>query len=166
MASSKRTRGKASRRSPDETVIENRRARHDYVIEDTLEVGLKLRGTEVKSIRDGQASLAEGWIKASTEPVSLTLHQVHVAEYPNAAPSHQHEPTRTRALLAHAREIRRLAQRTQERGVTLVPLKIYFSGGRAKLLVGIGRGKQRHDKRQDLRKKEAAKEIERALRRG
>jgi SsrA-binding protein len=149
--------------SPDDVVIENRRARYDYAIEDTLEVGLKLRGTEVKSIRDGQASLAEGWVRASAEPLSLTLHGVHIAEYPNAAPSFQHEPVRTRQLLAHAKEIRRLAIRCEERGVTLVPLKIYFKGGRAKLLVGVGRGRARHDKRQAIAKREAAREIDRAL---
>lgn len=160
MAKSKRS----SKGSPDDVVIENRRARYDYFIEDTLEVGLKLRGTEVKSIRDGQASLAEGWIRASAEPVSLSLHSVHIAEYPNAASSFQHDPIRTRQLLAHAKEIRKLAQRAEERGVALIPLKIYFKSGRAKLLIGVGRGKGQVDKRQTIKKREAAREIERALR--
>jgi SsrA-binding protein len=160
MAKSKRSK----KGSPDDVVIENRRARYDYTIEDTLEVGMKLRGTEVKSIRDGQASLAEGWIRASIEPLALTLHSVHIAEYPNAASAFQHDPIRTRALLAHAKEIRKLAIRLEERGITLVPLKIYFKEGRAKLLVGVGRGKGRQDKRQAIQKREAARDIERALR--
>lgn len=151
------------KKTEDEPAIENRRARYDFQIEDTLECGMNLRGTEVKSLRDGQASLAEGWIKASVEPCTLTLHQVHIAEYPNASSAHQHDPVRVRALLAHKREIKRLAAKTDERGVTLIPLKIYFKEGRAKLLLGIGRGKGTGDKRQAIKKREAAREIERAL---
>lgn len=146
-----------------EPVIENRRSRFDYAIEDTLECGMKLLGTEVKSLRDGQASLAEGWIKAVAEPPRLTLHGVHVAEYPNASSAHQHDPVRVRTLLANKREIVKLAAAAAESGVTLVPLKIYFKNGFAKLLVGIGRGKRRADKRQDLRKREAKREIDRAM---
>ena len=146
-------------------VIENRRARHDYSIQDTIEVGIALVGSEVKSIRAGQASLAEGWIRASERPIKLTLHGVHIAEYQNASVNHQHDPIRTRVLLAHRREIRKLAKYTQSPGRTLVPLKLYFVNGRAKLLVGFATGKQRSDKRQDLAKRTASREMDRAMKR-
>lgn len=146
-------------------VIENRRARHDYAIGETIEVGLVLLGSEVKSIRAGQASLAEGWVRASENPIKLTLHGVHIAEYPNASPSHQHDPIRPRVLLAHKREIKKLAKYTHSPGRTLVPLKIFFVNGKAKLLVGLATGKQRYDKRQDLAKRTATREMERAMKR-
>jgi SsrA-binding protein len=139
------------------------RARHDYVIEETLECGIKLVGTEVKSVRNGQVSLAEGYVRATENPLSLTLVAVHIAEYPPAGEHRQHEPTRSRALLASKREIKKLATRTRERGLTLVPLKMYFVNGRAKLLVGVGRGKRRADKRQDISKRDARREIDRAM---
>lgn len=150
----------------NEPVIENRKARHDYFIEETLECGLELTGTEIKSIRDGQVSLAEGFVRASDNPVALTLHSVHIAEYPPAAEHQQHDPARVRRLLAHAREIRRLADRTRQRGTTLIPLKIYFVRGRAKLLIGVAQGKRKADKRQDIAKKTAQREIARELSRG
>ena len=145
--------------------IENRKARHDYTIEDTLEVGMKLTGTEIKSIRDGQVSLAEGFVRASDSPVSLVLHGVHIAEYPPAEAHRQHDPSRNRVLLAHAREIRKLADKTRQRGYTIIPLKIYFVRGMAKLLIGVARGKQNRDKRQDLLKKAQQREMDRAMRR-
>jgi len=148
---------------PNEPTIENRRARHDYHVEDTLEVGLKLTGTEIKAVRAGQASIAEGYVRATDAPPSLSLHGVHIAEYPPAGAQRQHAPTRTRTLLAHLREIKRLAQRSRERGMTIVPLKIYFVRGRAKLLVGLARGKHAGDKRQDLVKREAKREMDRAM---
>ncbi len=149
---------------PDAVVIENRRARHDYLIGDTLECGIKLLGTEVKSIRAGRVSLAEGWIRAETDPPKLRLHGVHVAEYPPAGPR-QHESLRTRALLAHRRQIRELAKAQDGHSATLVPLKIYFKDGRAKLLIGVAEGRKKGDKRQDIAKKEAQRDIDRALRR-
>lgn len=144
-------------------LIENRRARYDYAILESIEVGIVLVGSEVKSIRSGQASLAEGWVRATEGPARLTLHGVHIAEYPNASPNHQHEPTRTRVLLAHKREIHKLAKFTHSPGRTLVPLKMYFVNGRAKLLVGFATGKQRSDKRQDLAKRSATREMDRAM---
>ena len=126
---------------------------------------MELRGTEVKSIRDGKASLAEGWIKADVDPLNLTLHGVHVAEYPPAGPHRQHEPTRPRRLLAHGREIHKLFQSVSSKGTTLVPLKIYFKDGRAKLLLGVAEGKSKTDKRQDLAKKEARRDMDRAMQR-
>jgi SsrA-binding protein len=146
-------------------VIENRRARHDYHIEDTLEVGIVLRGSEVKSLRTGQASLAEGWIRASVRPVGLSLHGVHIAEYAYAGPTQQHDPIRTRVLLAHKKEITKLETFTNSQGHTLVPLKIYFSNNKAKVLVGLASGKRKADKRQDLAKKMAQRDMDRAMKR-
>ena len=150
---------------PDAVVIENRRARHDYLIGDTLECGIRLLGTEVKSIRNGRASLAEGWVRADLDPPRLRLHGVHVAEYAPAGPHRQHEPVRTRPLLAHRKEIRELSKAQDGEGATLVPLKIYCKDGRAKLLIGVAEGRKKADKRQDIAKKEAQRDIERALRR-
>jgi SsrA-binding protein len=150
-------------RAATEPTIENRRARHRFFIEETLECGIKLTGTEVKSVRNGQVSLAEGYARATETPPSLTLHGVHIAEYPPAGPHRQHEPTRTRALLAQKREIRKLAERTRQRGLTLVPLKIYFARGRAKLLLGVARGRQKSDKRQELEKRQAQRDMDRAM---
>jgi len=149
--------------STHEPSIENRRARHDYFIEDTLECGIKLTGTEIKSIRQGQVSLGEGYVSARDQPVSLTLHSVHIAEYPPAGVARQHLPTRERVLLAQKREIRKLADKTREKGVTLVPLKIYFVRGRAKLLIGLARGKHRSDKREDIAKREHKRDMDRAM---
>ncbi|MCA9290066.1 MAG: SsrA-binding protein SmpB [Phycisphaerales bacterium] len=150
------------KKTTNEPTIENRKARHNYLIVDTLECGIKLLGTEVKSVRDGQASLGEGFVRAAADPWTLTLHGVHIAEYPPAA-GHNHDPVRARVLLAHGREIRKLLIRLREKGTTLVPLKLYFKGGRAKLLIGFARGKSRSDKRQDLAKRDAQREIDRAL---
>ena len=144
-----------------EPTIEHRRARFEYTIEETLECGIRLTGTEIKSVRMGLISLNEGFVRAHDVPPSLELHAVHIAEYPNAAEAHQHKPTRVRTLLAHKREIIKLAKRTKERGVTLVPLKVYFSGGRAKLLVGVGRGRKQVDKRHAIAEREAKRDIER-----
>jgi len=151
---------KVSNSSP---VIENRKARHEYYIQETIEVGMVLHGSEVKSLRAGQASLAEGWIRASEKPLQLTLHSVHIAEYPHAAETHQHEPNRTRTLLAHKREIRKLSEFTHSKGQTLIPLKIYFSNNKAKILIGLASGKRKSDKRQDLAKRAATREIDRAM---
>lgn len=151
--------------NPDEVVIENRRARHDFSIGDTLECGIRLLGTEVKSVRAGRASLAEGWVRAEADPPTLRLNGVHIAEYPPAGPHRQYEPVRSMALLAHKKEIRDLAKSQDGTGATLVPLKIYFKDGRAKLLVGVAEGRKKVDRRQDIAKKEAKRDIERELRR-
>ncbi|MFN5495873.1 MAG: SsrA-binding protein SmpB [bacterium] len=148
-----------------EPVIENRKSRFDYAISDTLECGLKLVGTEVKSLRQGQASLGEGWVLAQIEPPQLTLMNVTIAEYPPAGASRQHDPIRQRRLLAHAREIVKFATEAKAKGATLVPLKIYWVKGRAKLLIGIGLGKKQHDKRQDIAKREDKRDMDRAVRR-
>lgn len=149
--------------APNEPLIENRQARHDYAIEDTIECGIELRGTEIKSVRAGKVSLAEGYVSARAEPVELQLHSVHIAEYSNAGKAVQHEPVRVRRLLAHKKEIRKLAVEVQRKGVTLVPLKVYFKNGRAKLLVGIGTGRKAADKRHAIAKREMDRDMDRAM---
>ena len=149
----------------NEPVIENRRAHHAYAISETLECGMKLTGTEIKSVRAGQVSIGEGYVRAEEQPLSLRLHSVHIAEYPPAGSHRQHDPIRTRVLLAHKREIRKLAIATRSKGVSIVPLKLYFVNGRAKMLIGLGQGKKQRDKRQELKAKDAKREIERALKR-
>jgi SsrA-binding protein len=152
----------AKRKSTHSPTIENRKARHDYHIEDTLETGIILHGTEVKSVRDGKVSLAEGYVRVQEEPPALFLHAVNIAVYPPAGPI-QHIPTRTRKLLAHKREIARLARQVAQKGVTLVPLKMYFKGGYAKLLIGIARGKGKSDKRQAIAEREVKRDLARAM---
>jgi SsrA-binding protein len=139
---------------PNEPVIENRKARHAYSIGETLECGIQLRGTEIKSIRASQISLAEGWVRVQEQPLSLSLHGVHIAEYPPAGAKRQHEPIRTRNLLAHKREIKKLADQLRAKSATL---------GKAKLLVGVGLGKRKADKREDLAKRDAKRDMDRAM---
>ena len=148
-----------------EPVIENRRARHDYTVLETLECGIKLQGTEVKSVRQGQVSLAEGFVRAEEHPAALDLHAVHIAEYPPAGPARQHQPDRARVLLAHKREIRKLAVAARAKGFAIVPLKMYFVNGRAKVLIGLGQGKKQRDRRQDIRERDARRDMDRALKR-
>ena len=161
--SGKAKQSKSKQLAAGEPVIENRKARHNYMIEETLECGIELRGTEVKSVRQGQMSLAEGWVRAEVAPPGLTLHGVHISEYSPASSAHQHDPDRARRLLAHKREIVNLATAVRSRNATIVPLKVYFVRGRAKLLVGIGVGKRKADKREDLAKKDARRDMDRAM---
>ena len=146
-----------------EPEIENRRARRTYQLGETLECGIELTGTEIKSVRQGQVSLAEGWVRAEEDPLALTLHGVHIAEYPPAGAGRQHDPNRTRRLLAHKREIAKLAQSVRSRGATIIPLKVYFVRGRAKLLVGVALGKRKSDKREDLARRDAQRDMDRAM---
>jgi SsrA-binding protein len=143
-------------------IASNRRARHDYAIEDTVEAGLVLTGTEVKSLRAGRATLTEGFGQITSN--EAWLHGVHIPQYTQGTWTN-HEPRRTRKLLLHRREIDKLARAIQERGLTLVPLSLYFSGGKVKIELALARGKRAYDKRQDLAKRDAAREIDRELRR-
>jgi len=142
--------------------IENRKARHDYFIIETLECGIMLQGSEVKSVRDGKVSLAEGYVRVQANPPALFLHAVNIAEYGPAGRA-AHQPTRTRKLLAHKREIEKLLRQVDQKGVTLVPLKIYFKDGYAKVLVGLGRGRRAHDKRQAIAERQSKRELDRAM---
>ena len=127
--------------------IENRKARHHYHIQDKLEVGIVLQGSEVKSIRNSQVSLGEGYARIEPRNMTLSLHDVHIAPYTHAGEKNGHEPIRIRRLLAHKREISRLFAQTNAKGVALVPLALYFVRGRVKLEIGVGTGKKQHDKR-------------------
>jgi SsrA-binding protein len=143
-------------------IASNRRARHDYAIEDTVEAGLVLTGTEVKSLRAGRATLTEGFGQITNN--EAWLHGVHIPQYTQGTWTN-HEPRRVRKLLLHRREIDKIASSIQERGLTLVPLSLYFSGGKVKIELALARGKRAYDKRQDLAKRDAAREIDRELRR-
>jgi SsrA-binding protein len=143
-------------------IARNRRARHDYHIDEVVEAGLVLTGTEVKSLRAGRASLTDGFGQVSDG--EAWLHGVHIPEYTLGTWTN-HEPRRTRKLLLHRKEIDRLAASTRERGLTLIPLSLYFKDGRAKVELGLARGKRSYDKRHDLAERDAAREVDRALRR-
>ena len=141
--------------------IANRRATHEYFIESKLECGMMLVGSEVKSLRAGHAQLQDAY--AVVENGQLWLKAAHIDPYAKAAIVYNHEPRRDRKLLCHKREIRRLEQELTLRGTTLIPLAIYFKEGRAKVEIGVGRGKQRHDKRDSIKKKELDREVRRAM---
>ena len=141
--------------------ITNRRALQDYFISAKIECGIVLVGSEVKSLRLGRAQLNEAF--ARVEHGELFLHGCHIDPYEKAASVYNHEPLRDRKLLVHKREIKKLVDESAERGVTLVPLSIYFKDGRAKLELGVGRGKRQHDKRESIKKKEIDREVRRAM---
>src|SRR5580692_7763552 len=143
-------------------IARNRRARFDYHIDDTVEAGLVLTGTEVKSLRAGRAFLTDGFAQISDG--EMWLYGVHIPEYTQGTWTN-HEPKRPRKLLLHRKEIDKLASEIAERGFTLVPLSLYFTGGRAKVELALARGKRTYDKRQDLAQRDAAREVERAHRR-
>jgi SsrA-binding protein len=142
-------------------VANNRKARHDYFIEDRYEAGLVLLGTEIKSVRAGQVSLREGYVNVRDD--ELWLVDVHIAPYRPAGRRASHEPRRPRKLLLHRREIDRLSRRVQERGYTIVPLRMYLKQGLAKIEIGLARGKRQYDKRATIAKREAERRIERTL---
>jgi SsrA-binding protein len=152
---------KAKRKSAPGDVATNRQASFRYHLLERLECGIVLTGTEVKSLRGGRAQLKDGY--ASIDDGELWLHNVHIPPYQPAARAN-HEPERPRKLLVHRRELHRLTGRTQERGLTLVPLRIYFSGPHAKVELALARGRERHDKREAIRAREQQREVQRALR--
>jgi SsrA-binding protein len=144
---------------PDKTVAVNRRARHEYAVEETLEAGIALTGTEIKSIRAGRVNLAEAY--ARIEKGEAWLIGAHIAPYAQGN-RNNHEPTRTRKLLLHRDQIAELVGRTQAKGFTLVPLKLYIRNGMAKLEIGVGRGKKAYDKRRTIAERDARRELERS----
>ena len=144
----------------EKVIATNRRARHDYTIEKSYEAGMVLTGTEVKSLRQGRANLSDGY--AFVKGNEVFLDAVHIPEYSQGTWTN-HAPRRKRKLLLHGHEIEDLQQRTREKGFTIVPLRLYFLDGRAKLEIGLGRGKKMHDKRQALREKQDKRESERSL---
>lgn len=141
--------------------IENRKARHDYHIEETFEAGIVLQGTEVKSLRAGQANLKDSFARVKDNEVYLV--NMHISPYEQGN-QFNHEPTRERKLLLHKSEIRKLIGKTKEKGLTLVPLKVYFTRGKVKVELALAKGKNLYDKRQDMAAKDAKREMERAFR--
>lgn len=150
--------------APDDGIVpiaRNKRARHDYEILETWEAGLVLTGTEVKALRDGHAQISDAY--GIVKDGEVWLLNAHIAPYARGN-IWNHEPTRTRKLLLHQKEIRALIGAVERKGLTLVALDLYFKHGRAKLLLGLGRGKKLHDKRADLKERDDAREVQRALR--
>jgi SsrA-binding protein len=142
-------------------VAQNKKARHDYHVEETFEAGIVLQGTEIKSIRAGRANLKDSF--ARVQNGELFLHNMHISTYEQGN-RYNHDPLRTRKLLLHRKEINKLLGATKEQGYSIVPLKMYLKNGFAKLLIGLAKGKKHYDKRDDLKKKDAKREIERAFR--
>lgn len=141
-------------------IASNRRARHDWSVLDVYEAGVVLTGTEVKSLRAGKASLVDSF--ATVDDGEVWLRHVHIPEYTQGTWTN-HEPRRTRKLLLHKDEILRLVGKLQEEGLSLVPLSLYFSDGKAKIELALARGKKLHDKRRDIAKRDAEREIQRAI---
>lgn len=146
----------------ERVIADNRKARHNYLVLDTLECGITLVGSEVKSLRSGQLSLDEAY--GRVEGGEVWLVGANIAEY-TFSHALNHEPKRRRKLLMHRREARKFAGQALEKGLTLVPLKMYFKEGRAKVLMGLCRGKQKHDKRDAMKQKDMKRDIDRAMRR-
>ena len=143
------------------TVTENRKARHEYHILETYEAGLALTGTEVKSLRAGKANLQDSY--ARVENAELMLYNMHISPYEQGN-RFNHEPKRTRRLLMHKQEIMRLLGNTREKGLALIPLKVYFKNGLAKVELALAKGKKLYDRREDLAARDAKREMERAVR--
>jgi SsrA-binding protein len=144
-----------------QNVAENRKARHDYFIEESYEAGIVLTGSEIKAIRAGRLNLRGGYARIVNGEV--WMYDVHISPYEQSGTHFNHEPTRPRKLLLHRREISRILGLVERQGITLVPLRVYFKGRRAKLELGLARGKKLYDKREDIAKREAKRDIERAM---
>lgn len=142
-------------------VAQNKKANHDYFIEETYEAGMVLQGTEIKAIRAGRINLKDSYARIQNGEIYLL--NAHVSPYEQGN-RYNHDPLRQRKLLLHKKEIDKLLGETKEAGYALVPLKVYLKNGYAKILIGLGKGKKNYDKREDLKKKEAKRDIERAFR--
>jgi SsrA-binding protein len=147
---------------PFKVVATNRKAGHEYFLLERLEAGIVLRGSEIKSIRAGQISLAEAYVRVDGN--EAWLEDAHIAPYEQAS-IFNHEPRRPRKLLLHHREIRRLWDEVRQKGVTIVPLRVYLKEGRAKVEIAVAKGKKLYDKRQDIAKRDADREVQRELHR-
>jgi len=147
--------------TPIKIIAVNRKARHDYFIEDEYEAGMVLRGTEVKSLRLGRANLKDSYARINDGEVFV--HQMHISPYPFAYYDN-HDPLRPRKLLLHAHEIKRLYGKVNEKGLALIPLKVYFQRGKAKITLALARGKHKYDKRESLRRRDQQKEMDRLRR--
>ncbi len=153
-------RGKAQKDDEVKVILRNRRARHEYHVDDTIEAGIELRGSEVKSLRDSQASVSDAW--AAVKNGEMWLHSLQINEYPQAN-RYNHEPKRDRRLLLHKKEIEKYGRAVEEKGYTLLPLELYLKKGRVKVLLGLCKGKQQHDKRQASRERDSQREIDREM---
>ncbi len=151
----------AKPKSENRVLAQNRRARHDYFIEETYEAGIVLQGTEIKSIRKGSVNFKDGF--ARVENGEVFLHNMHISPYEQGN-RYNHDPLRTRKLLLHKKEINKLIGKVKETGYSLIPLKLYIKHGVAKVLVGVAKGKKNYDKRDTMKKKSAQREIEKAFR--
>ncbi|MFG6148078.1 SsrA-binding protein SmpB [Halobacillus sp. B23F22_1] len=147
-------------RGQGKTIAQNKKANHDYFVEETFEAGLVLQGTEIKAIRAGRVNLKESFARINKGEVYI--HNMHISHYEQGN-IYNHEPTRSRKLLLHRKQINQLIGATQQKGYALVPLKLYIKNGVAKLLIGLGRGKKKYDKREDLKQKQVKREIDRAI---
>lgn len=142
-------------------VATNRKAHHDYFIEERFEAGIVLKGTEVKSLRDRRVNLQDSY--AAVKEGEVFLHHCHISPYSHGNMMN-HDPIRTRKLLLHRKEINKLLGKTKQKGLTLIPLRIYFSDqGRAKVELGLAKGKKQHDRRESIKTREAGREVERAI---
>lgn len=139
-------------------IAENRKARHDYFIEDSMEAGMVLQGTEVKSLRQGRANLKDAYAKIKKG--EAWVHQMHISPYPFAYYDN-HDPLRVRKLLLHRHEIKKLTGKLTERGYALIPLRLYFREGKVKVLLGLAKGKRKHDKRETIRRRDEKRDLER-----
>ena len=153
----------AARTAANKRLAENRLARHQYEILETLETGIELLGTEVKSIRAGKANLRDGF--CLIRKGELQLHNVHISPHTQASSYFNHDPLRVRKLLAHRREIDKFQGHLDKKGLTLIPLSIQLKGSWIKLIIGLGKGRKLHDKRQDEKKKQADRDVKSALER-
>ena len=151
---------KSDRKRAERLLADNRKAHHDYHILHTYEAGIVLLGTEVKSIREGHVNLRDSF--ARVEGAEVFIYNVHVSPYSHRGYA-DHEPTRRRKLLLHKGEIRKLIGKTVERGMTLVPVRMYLKNGRVKVVVGVAKGKKLYDKRETIRRREAERETRRAI---
>jgi SsrA-binding protein len=149
-----------ARQTGEKTIAENRRARHDYQLLERIEAGIALTGTEVKSLRDGRATLAQSYAEVRDGEAWLVGAEIAVYDQGNRA---NHDPTRPRRLLLHRREIDSLYGSVREKGLTLVPTRLYFKDGRVKVELALARGKERRDKRRDLQERDHQRQMERAL---
>ncbi len=141
-------------------ICQNKKARHEYFIEDTMEAGIVLQGTEVKSLRNGKASMGDSY--ATVEGGEVFLNHCHISPY-TPANQFNHDPMRKRKLLLHKKEIDRLIGASREKGYSLIPLKLYFKNGRAKVELSLAKGKKLHDKRASIKQREADREIRKAM---
>ncbi|MFC4023787.1 SsrA-binding protein SmpB [Oceanobacillus longus] len=142
-------------------ITQNKKASHDYLIEETYEAGIVLQGTEIKSLRNGRVNLKDSHARIDRRG-EVQLINLHIAEYEQGN-RYNHDPTRTRKLLLHRKEIDKLIGLTQQQGYALIPLKIYIKNGFAKVLIGLGKGKKKYDKREDLKRKQMKRDVDRAI---